>query len=229
MNNFFSFIILVMGVLFISCNNGNINSILSSQMEDVHLYFGNDIGLDFRCFENTGILQEVKKVDALGSSTVLKFNSKGKLLSKFFLDKHGNKVGDEIHFDVNKGFNDYYFWKDSKSLLFTGIYNEEKIFATEGKPWLISGPSSVESGDTILYYIAAPLIPNFKTKVRFGKKDRDLEIEYFNDIRQMDYKTIIDEIGLHEFLLKVDIINSEKKVVYSDSTSVELEVLSRIR
>lgn len=227
MNNFRTFTIIAIWLFFSCCDNQKTDSILLSQKKSIDTYLSGDGILEYKYFDNNGIMKEVKKLDALGSSTILQFNVNGGLQHKYFLDKYGNKAGDEIHFNTNEEFNDYFFWRDPETLLFTGVFNNEKIFATEGKPWLISGQSNIEPGDTVLFYIAAPLIPNFRTRIRFGKTNGDLETEYFNDIRQMDYKTIIHEIGLHEFTLKVDIINTDDKVVFTDSTSIELHCYSR--
>lgn len=170
----------------------------------------------------------IKKASEASNNKVLgytiEFSNKGILRRKYFTNYKGEIVGDESIFNKSGSLREHFFRLNSESLLFYAKFkNDGDLDYTEGSPFFIHGKNKASLGDTISFYIATPIIPKYKTKVVFyQKKDLKTKVEYYNDIRQFNYKYVIVENKNLEFYLNIKIKDSIGNSIlnYSDTINV---------
>ena len=150
-----------------------------------------------------------------------------KIRRKFFINKFDDKVGDETFFDNNGIITEHTFSLTSEQLLFCAKFsNKGKLIEKDGFPYFIQGRSVAKVGDTIKFYIAAPIIPGFKTNVEFYE-DSDLStgINYINDIRQYKYRYVVNIKKNLEFDLVINIKDSLNNTVVKHKEKINVEVV----
>lgn len=157
--------------------------------------------------------------------TIVSASKYNKLTHKYFLNDSCDRVGTEIYFDDEYMSKEVYFWLDSTNLLFRSDVTKNNNFQkTEGHPWYIHGADSASVGDTIDYFIAAPIIDDIVTKITFRQNEsRKSEISYNNDLRQMTLRKVVNSKSNVNLKLIVSFLDNDT-IVYSDSTSFLLYV-----
>lgn len=156
----------------------------------------------------------------------LEFRENGKLYRKVFVGKKGNEIGDETIFDLD-GEIQYHFYKNHASNnLFVMEFLNGEVRQIKGKPWCIFIPGVINIGDTAVYSISCPLVPNYTTYVEFGILDDSTStIRYINDIRQMRIKLHMKKVELVKHKLKVTIKDKDQQVLVEDSTIISTNVV----
>lgn len=160
---------------------------------------------------------------------ILEFYDNGDLKKMFVRNEIGAKVGDESYFVENK-LKEHVFRKDKWTVLFYASFNEEqKIDSVDGNPYFVYCDRVVNEGDTASFSISTAIIPYHKTMVTFGDDSLpETIVEYENTLGQYTYLFIPSwDKGKYDFKLKVNIIDSSGNVRVSDSTNIELKVLSK--
>ena len=216
-------------VVMVSCihKNKEDNEVRTYQESVIKKALGSHEKLNYIYYPDS-IIKEVFKLNGLGEKQgrIISFSPKGKLKRIYFINNTGNVVGDESVFNNTGILSEHFFRLDIETLLFYSKFNNQgSLIVEQGHPWFLQGLSDVQLGDTLVYYIACPLIPNFKTHVKFGMSEEPSSwVSYSNDLRQFTYKRIMIEEGRHKFNLKVEIRNKENKIVIKDSTNIFVNV-----
>lgn len=192
---------------------------ITSEELEVHKYSNRSLLKYVAGREDNGILK----------GRIIEFDEKGNLDRMFFRNEIGAKVGDESYFVENK-LKEHVFRKDKWTVFFYASFdNDEKIDSIDGRPYLVHYNKSIEQGDTAVFYIATPIIPYHSTEVLFEEVERpETRVKYINDVRQYYYRFVPSENqDEYSFKLRVDITDSSGNVRVSDSTNIELKVLSK--
>lgn len=184
--------------------------------------------LKFEYFEDSIIKQvsEVRNGKILG--TQLHFSPNGIIRRRIFINEFGKTVGDETLYDEEGKMQDHYFGINIDTTLFHAKFSKNgKLISYEGHPRYLFGNSYAYPSDTLIFYIAAPLIPKHKTQVTiFEKNMKESWVRYINDIRQFDYKFVVpDDVTRLNFVLEIEIKDGEDKTIIKDiNPNIEIMV-----
>lgn len=219
-------IITILIAFFAKCKSGKKESeIIEAQRVAISELYSPNERLQYEFYEDS-IIKHVSILSAnKPHGKIVSFHANGKMKNIMFFNKAGEKLGDETNFNLEGIMTEHLFRLDENNLLFYVKFDERNKKYIDGKPWYLHGPEKVKLNDTALYYIATPLIPNFTTKVSFGLlEDSSTTINYLNDLRQMEYKIVMNEIGMRKLKLVVNISDVNQNVLVQDSTTIITEV-----
>uniref|UniRef100_UPI0040492C03 hypothetical protein n=2 Tax=Flavobacterium sp. TaxID=239 RepID=UPI0040492C03 len=179
-------------------------------------------------YYSDSVIKEVSEIEnGRKHGRIIQFSSEGLIKRKIFINYKGEMVGDETLFDSLGRISEHLFRLNSDTILFYSKFKEnEKLSFFEGRPYYLHGYAEVNAGDTLSFYIAAPLIPKHKTYVSFYETNiSDFRVDYVNDIRQFKYHVVVPfDIKKLEFNLKVEIKDSSNNTIISDFNN-ELDVI----
>jgi len=211
-------LIVIILLILVGCNKKNeirkyqdkiINEILSSKKLSSKK-------LKYKYFKNA-IIEEVSEIEnGKIQGKIIQFSSNGLIKKIIFINKDGDTVGDETVYNDYGNIAEHFFRLDlEKTLFYANFFNDGTLNFNEGSPYFIQGTSEVKIGDTLSFYIAAPLIPKHKTHITFFEKNiEESRVDYINDIRQLNYKLVVPpDFNKLEFTLCVEIKNSKNNVI----------------
>ena len=171
-------------------------------------------------FYNDSLIKEVfEVVNSKKQGRVIQFSSKGLIKRVMFINSEGKIVGDDSKFDDFGILSEHFFRLDSETNLFYSKFsNNGKLISFEGRPYYLHGSDEIKEGDTLTFYIAAPIIPKHKTHITFYEENiKESRVNYINDIRQYLYKIIVPSNKKKlNFNLKVEIKDSLNNIIISD-------------
>lgn len=218
---------ILLGIIIIltGCNNQEtVKAIVSNQKEFIGTIYEDTTGLKYSFYENSVIKEVYKLNSGKKRGKIISFTPEGTVQRIIFVNEKGEEIGDESIY-TNGSLTEHLFKLNENDLLFYLELKENSITHIDGHPWFISGVDTASISDTISYYIASPIIPGYKTHVKFGMvNDSSSWLSYVNDIRQMKYKNVINKPGNYEFKLVVEIRDRTGKTPIIDSTTVPLVV-----
>lgn len=213
--------------VIISCQSKiDKTNILQKQNQEILKVYGINANLLYKYYQDSIIKEVCEKIQGEIRGKQVLFSPLGTIRNITFINKEGKKVGDESNYNERGELIEHLFWDASDNLLCRINFKNGVIHSVEGKPWYLFGYSDKNIGDTAKYYIATPIIPKHVTHVEFGLIDDTLSIvRYVNDIRQFEYKILMNTSGVKVFKLKVGIINDRNIEILCDSTQISTKII----
>lgn len=209
-------------LLILSCSNFDTEAIKNTQIDKLSEVFENDgrVGFLFDYFPN-GIIKRARPIDK-DSSVIGKeyfFYENGLLKELFFINSEGDTIGDRTIFGVKGNMLYHTFNLNSDIALFYIAFSMNGTpISIRGRPFYIQQISEAKLNDTLVHYVATPIIPFHRTEVTIGLSGkRTQKISYENDIRQMYVKLVPEETGPVKMEFQINIVNIRNEIIVSDS------------